>query len=271
MRRKKKTKFFLFHRPKLCVSLNFFIAAIGFAGLAAAAVIGYVAVYGKDVAFLGKQILFASEKISASSESVVSSASGDSLALASSPALAGSSLNLSSGIGVYVMSKKTAPCKDYKNTLLSNAFGFRCKTGASAIWRGLWTKKIDVAGYSKLRVTAFLTVNDYTDYFAECGHKGTNRDDFVDLIALSSDPNPKLRSECNHEIAENKWSECFIDNEDASAITHCGIPKCNGSQTCDIEIDVSGKEAIYLLFSTRDAWQADIEGVLSDVKISLTE
>jgi hypothetical protein len=36
-----------------------------------------------------------------------------------------------------------------------------------------------------------------------------------------------------------------------------------------MEVDVSGRDAIYLLFSVSDAWVADIEGDLSGVEVTL--
>lgn len=144
----------------------------------------------------------------------------------------------------------------------------RCKS-ASALWRGMWVKKIDVAGYSKLQLKASLKVNDYTDYFAECGHKGVNRDEFTDLIILYSDPRPKLDAECNHVVGEEKWSDCSVNFRDPSAVKHCGVPKCSSGKSCNMEVDVSGRDAIYLLFSVSDAWVADIEGDLSGVEVTL--
>ena len=269
MRRKKKKSIFTFCRKKQFLSVKFFVIAIVLVGLATAAAIGYKIVYGKNAAVFGKQTASISEENSAS-ESIIYSAPESPVTLASSSAPSVSYLTLSNDVGVYVLSKKSGPCKDYRNTFKSNAFGFRCKTD-NAFWRGYWTKKIDVAGYSKLRINAYLEVNDYTDYFAECGHKGTNRDDFVDLIALSSDPEPKLDAECNHVVGPEKWSECYIDNKDVSAVAHCGVSKCSSGRGCNMEIDVSGREAMYLLFSVTDAWTADIEGVLSNVEISLTK
>ncbi|MBU1179539.1 hypothetical protein KJ885_01205 [Patescibacteria group bacterium] len=179
--------------------------------------------------------------------------------------------NLSEGVGVYVFSKNGAPCKDYGNTTRSKTFGFRCQT-LNAIWRGLWTKKIDVAGYSKLRIEASLGVNNYSkNYFPECGGRGVDRDNVVDLIVLSSDPEPKLDAECNHHVEEDMWHRCLIINKDVSAITHCGVPQCSSVRSCDMEIDVSGLEDVYMLFALYDDWFADIEGTLSNMKITLTK
>ncbi|MFC1612230.1 hypothetical protein ACFL29_00035 [Patescibacteria group bacterium] len=179
--------------------------------------------------------------------------------------------NLSSRNGVYVLSKSAAPCGDYQNTTRSSIFSFRCKT-LRALYRGLWTKTIDVDGYNKLRIEANIKVKNHTDnYFAECNYRGVNSNNSVDLVALSSDPNPKLKAECNHELGEHMWHHCLITNKDDSAITHCGIPQCTLSKKCDMEIDVSNKKEIYLLFSVFDDWFADVEGILSNVKITLTK
>lgn len=180
--------------------------------------------------------------------------------------------NLSRNNGVYVLSKDAAPCEDYKNTTKSKTFAFRCKTLRS-IYRGYWTKKIDVSGYSRLRVNAQLGVKNYTNtYFAECGYRGVNSDNSVELMLLSTDPNIELENECNHEVGEDKWSShCFISNEDTDIITHCGIPQCSASKSCDMQIDISGQKEIYMLFSVVDDWFADVEGSLSNVEVTLTK
>ncbi len=177
-------------------------------------------------------------------------------------------LDLSYDTGVYVYSKKKHVCNDYKNIYKSNYFSMRCKV-ASGVWRGHLVKKIDVAGYAKLRVKASLGVKDYTDYFAECGHKGINRGDFITLMALSYDPEQSFRWDCNHEVVEAKWQMCQVKKTDPGVLASCNLPMCSNSINCDLEIDVEKQSAIYLLFSANDAWVADVEGSLSNVEYSL--
>lgn len=271
-RRRKSKKSFLYH-AKCLLSIKFLVVAVLLAGFSAFAA-GYKMVYGTKTGFFGGQTALISKKVKPPSQPAVPAPAAVVPAAATysapEPPLS-FPLNLSSKIGVYVFSKKTGPCKDYSNNVLSSAFSMKCKT-ASALWRGMWTKKIDVAGYKKLRIRASLQVNDYTDYFAECGHKGVNRDNFVDLMVLSSNPEPKLDAECNHVVWQDRWaSECSINSQDPSVITHCGIPRCSSSRSCDMEIDVTGREAAYLLFAVTDAWTADIEGELSGVEVTLTK
>jgi len=181
------------------------------------------------------------------------------------------SLDLYKDNRVYVMSKEGAPCNDYKNTMFTRTFAFRCKT-LRAIYRGLWTKEIDVTGYSHMQINANLKVNNYTKkYFSDCNYNGVTDDNSLDLIALSKDPNPKLSEECNHVVGEDRWQHCSITNADDSAITHCGLPQCTTSKNCEMNIDVTGKKSIYLLFSVADNWFADVEGALSNVDIRLTK
>lgn len=178
---------------------------------------------------------------------------------------------LSDWDGVYVLSKKAAPCKNYDNTTIANRFSFRCRE-TRAIYRGIWTKTIEVKDYNKLQLSAYLGVKNHTDnYFAECGNGGVNSNNSVDLMVLSHDPDKELSAECNHEVGEEKWHHCLIENNDKHVITHCGISKCASSRGCNMEIDVSGKNEIYLLFRVDDNWFADVEGILSDVKITLTK
>lgn len=276
MAKRRKVKKSFFGHAKCFLSPKFFIIGIILAGFSSFAA-GYQTVYGTKTGLSGGQTALIPKKAKISPPLAVSqpAAIASATAASSTPELSSPPLtfplNLSSKIGVYVFSKKTGPCKDYSNNVLSSAFSMKCKTD-SALWRGMWTKKVDVAGYKKLRLKASLQVNDYTDYFAECGHKGVNRDDFVDLMILSSNPEPKLDAECNHVVWQDRWaSECSINSSDPAVITHCGIPKCSSNRSCDMEMDVSGREAVYLLFSVSDAWAADIEGELSGVEISLTK
>lgn len=223
-----------------------------------------------------KKVSAVSEKISVASESADFSAPqrtpASTIAAFFEPAATSTPaflpLNLSYDMGIYVYSKKKYVCNDYRNVVKPNYFSMRCKV-ASGIWRGHYVKKIDVEGYGKLRVKASLGISDYTDYFAECGHKGVNRDDFIALTALSYDPESTFRWDCNHEVAENKWSMCQVLKTDPGVIAHCGVPMCAKSRSCDLEIDVSKKSAVYLLFSVNDAWMADIEGSLSNVEYAL--
>jgi len=162
---------------------------------------------------------------------------------------------------VYVLSKENALCADYANTTKKGIFGFRCRTLRS-LFRGIWTQKIDTKGYGKLRVDARLN-------FAECGYNGVNSEDAVDLMILSSDPNRELSAECNHHLPQDKWHWCSIDNTDERVMTHCGLDRCSESKNCNMDIDVRGKDEVYMIFRVSDDWFADVEGTLSGVKITL--
>lgn len=249
IRRNKKQIGLLAQHLKCFSSLKFIIIVIIFAGLSAGAG-AFKAVYGKNTAIFDKQFVPISESGEAFSAPVFSS------------------LNLSYDIGVYVYSKKKYVCRDYRNNIKSDYFSMRCKD-AKGIWRGHLVKKIDVAGYNKLRVKASLGVNDYTDYFAECGHKGVNRDDFISLAAVTFDPEETFRWDCNHAVAEEKWSMCQVLKTDPGVAAYCGVSMCSKGRSCDFEIDVSKNSAIYLLFSVNDAWLADIEGSLSNAEYAL--
>lgn len=259
-RRKKKIGFFSQHALQI-------VAAVVLAVLSSAA-FSYI-IYEKKSAVISKKLSVTPKQ----TNSLIPAAASASTAVAffetavtSTPVF--SPLDLSYDAGIYVYSKKRHVCNDYRNVIKPNYFSMRCKV-ADGIWRGHFVKKIDVAGYGKLRVRASLGVNDYTDYFAECGHKGVNRDDFINLIAFRYDPTPKLDAECNHEVAEEKWSKCQVQNTDPGVVAHCGVPMCSNGTSCDFEIDVSRESAVYLLFSVNDSWVADIEGSLSNVQYAL--
>ncbi len=269
MKKRRKTKKIglLAQHARCFLSAKFIIAAIVLIGLAAAA-FGY-AVYEEKSAEVSKKASAAldsanSSELAASSVFTVSALfeSGNTSTPAFSP------LDLSYDIGVYVYSKKKHVCNDYKNIYKQDYFSMRCKV-ATGVWRGHLVKKINVAGYGKLRVKANLSIKDYTDYFAECGHKGVNRDDFFALAALSFDPQRTFDWDCNHEVAEAKWSMCQVLRTDPGVMAYCGVPMCSNGRSCDFEIDVSKQSEVYLLYSANDAWMADIEGSLSNVEYSL--
>lgn len=269
-KRRKIKKIWPFARlARRSFNVELIIFIVIFAGLTA--IISGFMIYEKKAAIIFNKTSAAAERekfsITAKNPAIMLAASVESAA-ASAPVFF--SLDLSYGAGIYVYSKKKHVCNDYKNVYGLNYFSMRCKV-AEGVWRGHFVKKIDVAGYSKLRVKAGLGVNDYTDYFSECGHKGVNRDDFVALMALSYDPERTFRWDCNHEVAEEKWSMCQVEKSDPGVMAYCGVPMCTKSRNCDFEIDVSKKSAIYLLFSVNDAWVADIEGSLSNVEIALTK
>ncbi|MFH1193753.1 MAG: hypothetical protein V1661_02035 [bacterium] len=269
-KRGKRKKIWFFARPaRHSFNIELIIFIVIFAGLVA--IISIYMVYEKKAAIVSNETSAAPEQASFSL-----SARTPALMLASSVESAATStpvffpLDLSYDMSIYVYSKKKYVCNDYRNVVKPNYFSMRCKV-ASGIWRGHLVKKIDVAGYSKLRVKAGLGVNDYTDYFAECGHQGVNRDDFTALAALSYDPQRTFDWDCNHEVVEERWQKCQVKKTDPGVLAYCGLPMCSKSKSCDFEIDVSKKSEIYLLFSTNDAWMADIEGSLSNVEYALTK
>lgn len=251
MKKNKKTKKMEFLRKHLkCFVSPYFIGTVVILAGLSAGLGALRAVYGQNPDIYGKGVVLVSAPKEVLPEPVFSS------------------VDLSYNVGVYVYSKKKYVCNDYRNVLRPNYFSMRCKV-AEGVWRGHMVKKIDVAGYSKLRVKANLGVNDYTDYFAECGHVGVNRADFTTLMVTSFDPEASFRWDCNHEVAEEKWSMCQVGKTDPGVLAHCGLPICSQNASCDFEADVTGQMAVYLLFSTNDAWMADIEGSLSNVEIFL--
>jgi hypothetical protein len=266
-RTKKKINFFTKHLR--CFTSPEFVVIVAILAVLSAGIGALDAVNGKSTTVSGKQIVSSPElkvpPVVTSEQAVFISEPEDATSTSErfSP-------NLAYDIGVYVYSKKSDVCNDYKNVINQNYFSMRCKV-ASGIWRGHMVKKVDVAGYKKLRVKAGLGVNDYTDYFAECGHRGVNRADFVALAALSFNPEDSWRWDCNHEVNEDLWHKCQLKKSDPGVMAYCGVPMCARSANCDFEIDVSKKEAVYLVFSANDAWVADIEGSLSNVEYILTK
>ncbi|PIR66487.1 MAG: hypothetical protein COU51_03655 [Parcubacteria group bacterium CG10_big_fil_rev_8_21_14_0_10_36_14] len=252
-KKNKKNKFnFFLGRAKWLLSTVFFIVIISLA---------YIGAVANEVA-LGKDN---ANTVAYSVDNNVD----EYIQLASSDLLKSYNPNLSRNIGVYIMSKKGGRCQDYRNTLKPGIFAFRCRT-KNSIWRGFWTKKIDVKGYSKLQVQAVLGVKDYTGSSAGCTYSGVSREDAVDLIAFSTDPNIELSNECNHVVGDDLWwNHCLVANNDVGVIAHCGIPRCDASKSCNMTLDVAGKDVVYLTFAVHDDWFADIEGTLSNMEITL--
>ncbi|TAN33523.1 hypothetical protein EPN28_01780 [Patescibacteria group bacterium] len=187
---------------------------------------------------------------------------------ASPPSPVTSILNLSDDYSTYTYSKLANSCSSYKNNISSSQVSLRCGN-SSAHWRVHWVKKINVSGFDKLQVKADLVLDDHTSFFSECDGHGVKYDNYVDLIIVNSDPNATLSAECNRVVSDADWPKCAVNYIHPTAITHCGVPKCGTSKSCDFEVDVAGRDAVYLVFYTTDPWLADIEGTLSNAKITL--
>lgn len=182
-------------------------------------------------------------------------------------ALSCTDVNLASDYSLYNYTPDSGPCTiGYQEDISGTNINLKCKSAASK-WREHWVKEVDVSGLNKLRITADLGLNDRSRFFTECSGTGVKYDNYADLVVLSEDPNPTLRSECNKITPQSEWSKCSIQNTGNNVLGHCGVPKCSASASCDFTVDVTGKNKVYLNFQIHDAWLADIEGTLSNLKI----
>ncbi len=178
-------------------------------------------------------------------------------------------VNLSNDYDLYTYTLNTSgKCSGYKNSFSSRSISLRC-SGSSASWRNYWVKEVEVAGLSKVRIKASLGLNDYSRFFTECGGVGVKYDDYSDLIVLSTDPRSSLDAECNIACSSADWPKCGVKTSGAGVLGHCGVAKCSASKKCDLEVNTSGLDKIYLVYHVSDAWLADIEGKLSDLEICL--
>lgn len=171
-------------------------------------------------------------------------------------------VNLAESYQTYYFYKSVSPCSGYSRNASASRFSVRCNQ-ASAQWREHYVKEIATNGASKLKIKANLGLKDYAHFFGV----GVKSDDYVDLIALSSNPNPLLQGECNRAVSESDWSKCGISNTNPASIGHCGVPKNTESRSCDFEVSVSGQSKIWLVLRVADAWLADIEGSLANLEV----
>ncbi len=184
-----------------------------------------------------------------------------------SPETSCQTINLSGGEAFYNFTKQSAPCSQYQNSFSASKISLRCKYSTGQ-WRNYWVEKVNTVGLQKLKIKADLGILDHTGFFDECSRNGgVKSDDYVDLIVLSQDPMPTLDIECNRIVSDSDWSQCGVANSGTGVLAHCGVSKCTTSKKCDFEVDVSGLNAVYLVFRTGDAWMADIEGTLSNIQV----
>lgn len=178
------------------------------------------------------------------------------------------SIDLSAGDALYNYTKANAPCDQYQNSLNDqNLIKLRCEN-SSAEWRNYWVKKINVAGNEKIKIKADLGLQDHSRFFSECDYNGgVKYDNYASLIVLKENPMPTLDAECYKKASVEEWSKCSVPKSGSSVLGICGVPKCSTSIKCDFEADVSGLNFAYLVFSISDAWSADIEGTLANLKI----
>lgn len=171
-------------------------------------------------------------------------------------------INLSEGYKTYFFYKSVSPCASYSRSVTASRFSVRCNQ-ASAQWREHYIKEVSTQGASKLKIKATLGLIDYAHFFGT----GVKSDDYVDLIALSTDPNPTFQGECNKSVSEADWPKCGLSSSHPSSLGHCGVPKNSESKYCDFEINISGKSKIWLALRVADAWLADVEGSLTNLEI----
>lgn len=175
-------------------------------------------------------------------------------------------VNLANSYTLYAYSKQVAPCNDYQKNITAANLSLKCKSSA-AQWRNYWIKKINVAGFGKLKIKADLGLNDYSRFFSECSGQGVKSDNYVGLMVLSSDPTTMLSQECNRLASENDWSKCGVTENNSSILGQCGVAKCTTSRQCNFGVNLSGNDSVYLVFRAADAWPADVEGNLSNLNV----
>jgi len=197
-------------------------------------------------------------------ESVLTPTPTNESAPTQSPASGLEEVSLASGWTNYVLSKSVTPCSNYSRNQSSSFYSVRCGTGGAAQWREYSAKEVSANGAGKMEIRANLGLKDYASFFGT----GVKSDDYVDLIALSSDPRETLGAECNRTVSESDWSKCGFTNQGPSVLGHCGVPAYSESKSCDFEVTTTGLDNIYLVFRVADAWLSDVEGSLSNLQIS---
>ena len=177
-------------------------------------------------------------------------------------------IDLSSNTATFQYTHSDHECRDYLNSSSPNRYSTKCRTTRGA-FRRIWVKGIDLPGANKIRIKANLELNDHARLFGEGCGRGVKYDNYVALAALSGDPRPRLRAECNRIATPNTWPKCAILFDKPEVLGYCGVPRCSTSAKCDFRVDASALKRIYLAFQVKDAWDfADVEGILSNLQIS---
>lgn len=176
-------------------------------------------------------------------------------------------INLATDYSLYEYTHKDNECTDYQRIVNPFKFSTKCQN-VTGSWRNYWVRTINVSQTDVLNLKADLTLVDHQGIFEECGGQGVKYDDYVDFMILEQNPKIKLQKECNRIYSTGEELKCLIDNTTDKILAHCGMEKCTTNKKCDLEIDVSQNDKVYLVFRTADAWEnADIEGILANLVI----
>jgi len=185
---------------------------------------------------------------------------------AAAPAVSGGcqNVNLGEDYTTYYFYKSASPCSGYSRIASSGRFSVRCNS-ASSQWREFYVKEVSTGGASALTVKASLGLTDHARFFSECSGTGVKSDNYVFFSVLGSDPRASLAGQCNRAVNESDWPQCVLS--DAAGLGSCGVAKCTTGASCNLSVNTSGKDKIYLVLRVSDAWMADIEGSVSNLSV----
>ncbi|MFH0770376.1 MAG: hypothetical protein V1926_03275 [Candidatus Peregrinibacteria bacterium] len=188
-------------------------------------------------------------------------------ATAPAPSFSCQSVDIANQSSLYTYTRQDAQCPTVSKNLSSNNLSVRCTT-ADGQWRAYWVKRVNVpAGASQIRIKADIGLKEYRSFFTECPGRGVKSPNYVSLMVLGTDPSSTLQSECNRVCAPADWGKCAVPLTAPTTLGSCGMPACAESQRCDFQVATSGRNSVFLVFGTADAWPADVEGKLSAVQV----
>jgi len=164
------------------------------------------------------------------------------------------------------------PCRNFGNAISGDTVTLTCSTDNR--FRNHWVKEIDVSGLNTLNVKADLTIDDGRFFrYSLCPDGGVKYDNYSSLFVLSTDPRPRFNTECNKITDAENWPKCSISttsSENAfysSVIGNCGVAKCTTTEGCNLDVDVSGLDKVYIVFHTGNPWPANITGTMSNLRV----
>lgn len=105
---------------------------------------------------------------------------------------------------------------------------------------------VNVSGEDSVRIKADLSTTSSIIHY----------DDYVDMVVFTEDKTPEL-STCGGTSTSEGWATtCALQDRTTDSLGHCGLPKYTLNKSCDLTVDVSGRDMIYLTFIGADAWAA---------------
>lgn len=157
-----------------------------------------------------------------------------------------------SDMPMYKTDKVDHPCSSWTIVKDEGYYQVKCDYEGGA-WRAYGIQPIDVSGLDSVNIKADLSTSDSRVHY----------DDYVNMVVFTEDKSSELTT-CGGSATPEGWATtCALTDLTTDSLGHCGISAYQGTASCDLTVDVSGYDTIYLTFISMDAWDLAF-GVLTN-------